>query len=398
MRVLIVHNYYKQGGGEDTVFEQEVDLLRESGYLVETLVFDNENFTGAWIANTRSAIQALYNTESGRRLDWAIDQFQPNVVHIHNLFYTASASVIRTAKKRRIPVVMTVHNYRLVCINGLLMRVGRVPCESCLSRLVPFAGIQNACFQGSKAKSAHLSAITLLHKLTGIWKQVDRFIVLTDFSRQKILESSLKLDKAQVCVKPNFVDDAGYADPEKRDNSFLYVGRLTFEKGVHVLLEAAQMYGFPLKIIGDGPLAADVSRMAENVPTIQYEGKQPRELVLNALKQCRALILPSLWYEGLPTVILEAFASGTPVICSDQQNLNQIVLDGYTGLSFQTGSSHDLGRIVNRFSQDIPGQRIWSKNAYLEYQTRYARHVSLAATIAIYDELVSSKESRQAVL
>ncbi|AUD06185.1 glycosyltransferase family 4 protein [Spirosoma pollinicola] len=392
MRVLLIHNYYQQGGGEDTIFKQEVDLLREYGIVVETLTFDNESFDGTLVGNVQSAVQALYNFQSGRRLDHVISQFLPDIVHIHNLFYTASAAVIRTAKKRQIPVVMTLHNYRLVCVNGLLMRGGETPCEVCLTKTIPLAGIRNACFQNSKAKSAHLSAITLLHKLTGIWKQVDRFVVLTDFTHQKILSSSLKLQPEQVCVKPNFVADAGYTGPEGRGDFFLYAGRLTVEKGVDVLLQAAEKCGFPLEIIGDGPLAVAVQQMSEQVPTIRYRGKQPREAVLEAINHCRALLVPSRWYEGLPTVILEAFASGTPVICSDQQNLNQIVKDGQTGLLFRTGDSVDLGQTISRFRLDKSGQSILSQNAYIEYQTRYAKNVALQATLDLYDALIDKQK------
>jgi glycosyltransferase involved in cell wall biosynthesis len=391
MRVLLIHNYYQQAGGEDTVFEQEVDLLRANNVAVETLVFTNDSFDGTLLGNVGSAFRSLYNTQSARRLNEAIDRFGPDVIHIHNLFYTASASVIRTAKQRHIPVVMTLHNYRLVCVNGLLIREGRIPCEQCLTQTLALGGIRHACFRDSPGQSAHLSVITMLHKITGIWKQVDRFIVVTDFARRKILGSSLNLQPGQVIVKPNFVADAGYARPEERDDFYLFVGRLTFEKGVRVLLMAAEMDGFPLEIIGDGPLVADVHQAMERTPTIRYRGQQARAAVLDALKRCRALIVPSLWYEGLPTVILEAFAAGTPVICSDQQNLNEIVKDNQTGLSFRTGDSLELCRAIHLFGQDQIGQYRWSQQAYQEFKSRYTAQVSLQTTRTLYNELIGKQ-------
>ncbi|GAB3893328.1 glycosyltransferase family 4 protein [Spirosoma agri] len=398
MRVLLIHNYYQQGGGEDTVFEQEINLLRDNGVTVETLIFDNDSFDGTLVGNALSAVRSLYNTQSARRLDRVIRQFRPDIVHIHNLFYTASAAVIWMAKKRHLPVVMTLHNYRLVCVNGLLMRGGITPCETCLTQLVPLAGIRNACFRGSMAQSAHLSAITLLHKVTGIWKSVDRFMVVTDFARQKILSSSLRLRSEQVCVKPNFVADAGYTNPEERADFFLYVGRLTAEKGISVLLQAAEKEGFRLDIIGDGPLMDDVLRATERTATIRYRGKQPREVVLTALKKCRALIVPSLWYEGLPTVILEAFASATPVICSDQQNLNQIVKNGQTGLLFKTGDSADLIRVLQTFTLHSDHLHHLAQQAYDEFLTRYTKTVSFKATLALYEELVGTVNEAVSVL
>lgn len=392
MRVLLIHNYYQQRGGEDVIFEQEVDLLRENGIAVETLIFTNEQFDGTMLGNARSAMQSFFNWQSAKRLDLAIRQFRPDVVHIHNLFYTASAAVIWAAKKRGIPVVMTLHNYRLVCVNGLLMREEEIPCEQCLTRLVALPGVRHACFRGSSVQSAHLSAITLLHKLTGIWQRVDRFLVVTDFARQKMLRSSLTLRPDQLSVKPNFVADAGYVKPIDREDFFLYVGRLTFEKGIGVLLDAARMADFSIDIIGDGPLVAEVIQSSEHTPAIRYRGQQPRQIVLEALKRCRALIVPSLWYEGLPTVILEAFATGTPIICSDQQNLNEIVKDNYSGLLFRTGDSRDLCRVIGDFIQRVPDQQRLAQNAYREFQTRYTCTSSLRATLAIYEEVIANRQ------
>ncbi|MVM33715.1 glycosyltransferase [Spirosoma sp. HMF4905] len=386
MRVLLIHNYYQQAGGEDTVFQQEADLLREHGLAVETITFTNESFDGTALSKLGAATRSLYNTKSANRVKQAIDRFRPDVVHIHNLFYTATAAVIRAAKQRGVPVVMTVHNYRLVCVNGLLMREGKIPCETCLSQLVPLAGIRHACFRQSHLQSAQLSFITLLHKLTGIWRSVDRFVVLTDFARQKILSSSLRLSPSQVVVKPNFVPDVGYADPRQRQDYFLFIGRLSPEKGISTLLEAAQKKVFRLKIIGDGPLNEDVSRVAATLPHVEFTGWQDRSTVLEALKTCRALIVPSVWYEGLPTVILEAFATGTPIICSDQDNLNQIVVDGKTGLLFKTGNSDDLNRVIDRLSQQPEQLELYAQTSRQEYK-RYSKEASYQAIIRLYNEL-----------
>ena len=392
MRVLLIHNFYQQPGGEDAVFIRETSLLRENGVEVETLTFTNEQFDGTLTGNLQSAVKAIYNPESARRAGDVIDRFQPNVVHVHNLFYTASAAVIRAAKRRGVPVVMTLHNYRLVCVSGLLMRSGKIPCETCLTQTLPLAGIWHACFRDSRVQSAQLGLTTALHKLTGIWRSVDRFIALTEFARQKFLASSLRLAPGQVAVKPNFVPDAGCANPELRQDFFLFIGRLSPEKGIDVLLDAARKSSFPLKIIGDGPLAPLVIQAAAELLNVTYVGWLGRDEVQEQLKTCRALVVPSVWYEGLPTVVLEAFATGTPIICSDQQNLNQLVRDGETGLLFKTGNGTDLSRVFRLFDEQPDIQRQLAHNSRREYTEKYTKETAFQAINQLYAGVIAQQQ------
>lgn len=389
MRVLLVHNYYQQAGGEDTVFEQEAALLRDNGVTVETLIFTNETFDGTWLGNIKSAAQAFYNSDSAQRLAGVLDAFRPDVVHIHNLFYTASPAVILVAKQRGIPVVMTLHNYRLVCANGLLMRPGKTPCEDCLTSTIPLAGIRHGCFRDSAAQTAHLTLLTSVHRLLNTWKQVDRFIVLTEFARQTFLRSSLHLKPEQVAVKPNSLINLGYAPFTERADFFLYVGRLTNDKGIQTLIDAAYKASFPVHIIGTGPMLGMVQEAAKKLDHVTYLGVQPRQAVWDAIRQCRALVVPSLCYEGLPTVILEAFASGTPVICSDQKNLNQIIDNTQTGLLFKTGDSNDLVRIINH-SDSVDLEKL-AQSGYQKYLASYTPERSFQGLRAIYEAVIAEK-------
>lgn len=387
MRVLLLHNYYQQAGGEDTVFEQEAALLRQNGVTVETLTFTNQTFDGSWAGNIQSAAQVFYNPASAQRLTDVLDEFRPDVVHIHNLFYTASPAMIMVARQRGIPVVMTLHNYRLVCANGLLMRPGQIPCEDCLTSTVPLSGIRHGCFRDSPAQSAHLTLLTSAHRLLNTWKQVDRFIVLTDFARQTFLRSSLRLKPEQISIKPNAIPDLGYTPYSTRADFFLYIGRLSSEKGINTLLDAAQKHAFPLRIIGDGPMKGLVQEAARKLSHVQYMGAQPRQAVWDSLRQCRAVVVPSLCYEGLPTVILEAFASGTPVICSDQKNLNQIVQHDKTGLLFKTGNSDDLVRTL-QLTADLEKM---AQNGYQQYLASYTPERSFQGLMDIYQGVTALK-------
>ncbi|MGF7214978.1 glycosyltransferase involved in cell wall biosynthesis [Spirosoma lacussanchae] len=395
MRILFIHNYYQQRGGEDIIFEQEVAMLREAGSIVETVEFTNDGFDGSLLGTVTGAALSLYSSQSARRVEQAIDRFKPDVVHIHNLFYTATPSVIQAVKRRNIPVVMTLHNYRLVCASGMLMREGEVPCERCLTKTIPLDGIRFGCFRDSRLQSTQLTAITSLHKLTGVWRMVDRFIVLTEFARAKMLQSSLGLRPDQVVVKPNAVPDLGYADPAQREDYFLYIGRLSPEKGIHTLLAAFGATSQRLKILGDGPLKADVEKAVQQHQTIQFLGHQPRAAVVEQLKKCRALVVPSIWYEGLPTVILEAFATGTPIIYADQANLRSIV--GDYGTRFLPGDAASLRQVIHEVSSgklsDNTAQAIRG-----QYETQYTSAEIAHKQLFIYKNVSPAKMANEYVI
>lgn len=394
MRILFIHNYYQQRGGEDVIFEQEVDALRQAGLPVETVTFTNEGFDGSLLGNLSGAIRSLRHSGSARRVGEALDRFKPDVVHIHNLFYTASPGVIDEIKKRGIPVVMTLHNYRLVCVGGTLMRPGEVPCERCLTQTLPLDGIRFGCFRDSKAQSAQLTAITGLHKLLGTWQRIDRFISLTEFGRKKILQSSLKLKPEQVVVKPNFVPDLGYSGPENRDDFFLYVGRLSPEKGIQTLIDAAWLGTHPIRIVGDGPLRPLVEQAAAELPHLQYVGKLTRDEAAEQLKRCRAFVITSICYEGLPTTMLEAFATGTPIVTSDVENLLTIIRHGKLGTAFKAGNAQSLHEVLTHTRQQ-PLTTSLTESLYREFRERYAADRVLNEVLSIYESVVNENTFAQ---
>ncbi|RIV23424.1 glycosyltransferase family 1 protein [Fibrisoma montanum] len=388
MKILYIHNRYQYRGGEDIILEQEVAMLRRHGHTVNVLLFDNEDFTsGSLPTKILSGFKTFYNADSARRVEKAIDTFTPDIIHIHNLFYTASPAVIHVAKQRRIPVVMTMHNYRLVCASGSLMRVNEIPCERCLTQTFPLDGIRFGCFRNSHLQTAQLTAITGLHKQIGTWRSLDRLIVLTDFIRQKIVNSSLRLSPEQVIVKPNAIADLGYDVSYTREHTLLYVGRLTIEKGIRVLLEAARLYSFPLEIIGDGPLRNEVQAAADTMSNVRYSGLLDREVVIERIRQCQALIVPSIWYEGLPTVIIEAFSTGTPVICSDQPNFRTIVEENKNGIFFTMGDADALANVIRQLkTNDLMAI---GKAGRVSYQDQYTEQIVYKQHVAIYESLLA---------
>jgi glycosyltransferase involved in cell wall biosynthesis len=242
MKILLLHNYYTQRGGEDGVFEAERNLLLQKGHEVESLTFQNQKLQG-FAEKIRTSFSSIYNSHSAKLLAQKIDEFQPQILHVHNFWKEASPAVYYIAKRKNIPLVQTLHNFRLLCANALLLRQNQ-PCELCIKKTFPMAGIRYACYE-NRLITAQITFLSTIHKILGTWKNlVSQYITITEFARRKFLASALHLQENQISVKPNFVEDRGGASMESRENYFLFVGRLSAEKGVQTLLEATRHHNF----------------------------------------------------------------------------------------------------------------------------------------------------------
>jgi len=385
MKILQVHNQYTKKGGEDGVVEAEKKLLIQKGNQVEQLFFSNEGL--ADLNRIKLLYQTIYNLTSTKILKHTIQEFQPDVIHIHNIFYVASPAILYEAQKNKVPVVLTIHNFRLICSGSLLLRNGQV-CELCTQKVFPFSGIKHKCFQNSALKTSQLTFTTGIHKILGTWRnKVDAYITLTDFVKKKLIQSSLQLPESKVFVKPNFTEDKGWASAESRDNFFLYVGRLSHEKGIRTLLEASKQIDFHLEIIGDGEMRKMVQAFAQQNPNIIYHGFQGQDFILQKMKSCKALLFPSIWYEGMPLTLLEAFSTGTPVIISDIDNLNEMVSNQYNGLHFKTGNSKDLAEKIYYFQQNASST--FYENARKTYEEKYNPEKNYLRLLEIYNRVLN---------
>ncbi|RTH03133.1 glycosyl transferase family 1 [Thermus scotoductus] len=386
MRVLMIHTYYYQLGGEDDVFAAEAALLRERGHGVAGLTFHNRDLEA--LPPWRQAEVALWNREAYRRVREAIQTRRPQLVHIHNTFPLASPAVVHAAKAEGVPVVMTLHNYRLLCVNALLFREGRV-CEACLGRL-PWRGAIYGCYRQSRAASAVVAGMLTLHRVLGTWSLVDRFIALTDFARRKFIQAGFPPEK--LAVKPNFV----HPDPgpgEGRRGYALYVGRLSPEKGVRTLLRAWERLGgkVPLKIVGDGPLAEEVRGAAGRLPGVEWLGRKAQEEVYALMGDAAFLVFPSEWYEGFPMVIAEALARGVPILATALGSQGSIVDHGRTGLHFRPGDLEDLAAKVEWLLAHPTELARMRKEARAEYEAKYTAARNYEQLIAIYHEILSKR-------
>lgn len=386
MRVLLVHNRYQQQGGEDLVFENEAALLQQHGHTVDILCVDNSDIQTS-ADKLRTAALLAYNPHGYKLVTEAIRDSNCEIVHVHNFFPQLSPAVFSACRKSGVPSVWTLHNFRIVCAGGTLFREGAT-CEKCLKGNV-LPAILHRCYRGSLPGSATVAGMIGIHRRLGTWQhKVDRFIGLTDFARAKLVEGGLPAEK--IVIKPNWVQDpleqGLRIDGPRRGG--LYVGRLSPEKGVKVLVDAWKAIpDVPLTIIGDGPERAALEAMAPG--NVRFAGKQAREQVNEAMATAQALILPSLCLEGFPLVLVEGMAMGVPVIASDSGALPSIIDRGQTGVLVEPGNGAAWAKALRAFFDDEGAQRTMGLKGREAYKNRYSPQQNIRLLIDIYANVIS---------
>ena len=381
MKILFVHTFYKLQGGEDAVVQNEMELLRQNGHEVELLSFSN---TGAGLLKL---LFMPYNPFSYRTTKKKLKTFQPDIVHLHNLHFAASGSVIQAIHRAGIPMVMTIHNYRLLCPSASLYHEDKLFLDS-LKAEFPWAAVRKGVYKNSKIITFWLAFSNYLNRKMGTWQLVDKYIFLNAHSRQLFLDSTFKLEQRKTALKPNFANATTIGPRPVLDSYFLYVGRLTEEKGVMTLLQAFAASGAWLKIAGMGPLESIVEEYAVENKNIEYLGQQSRKEIDDLLERAEAVIFPSVWYETFGMIVVEAFAKGIPVITSDLGNMKILVTNGFNGLTFDPGNPADLSVKVNEF-MNLPryDKKQMHINARTTYELNFSPEGNASKLLEIYSEL-----------
>jgi glycosyltransferase involved in cell wall biosynthesis len=378
MKILALHNKYRQEGGEDQVFHSESELLKSKGHAVEKLEFHNEGRI--------SPFKLLHNSSSVKRFKETVKNFQPDILHVHNLFHQASPAILTAAKELKLAVVMTLHNYRLICANGLLLRKGKI-CEKCVSQRLMYSGILHNCYRDSRLASLGLTTTLNWHRLKGTWQNhVDRYIALSVFEKNKLLRSTLDLTANQIEIKPNFITDPSLGK-NQRESTFLYVGRLAEEKGIRILLAAQQSGGFSLEIIGSGPLEKLVKKAVSKQKGLVYSGKAGHKEVLERMKSVLGVIVPSIWYEPFGMTIIESLACGTPVIASNIGTIPEIITHNENGLLFTPGNPNSLLSQIKNLPLDENWQK-FSEAARSSYLKKYTAEHNYQQLMNIYQNVL----------
>jgi glycosyltransferase involved in cell wall biosynthesis len=380
MKILVAHNAYQQRGGEDAVVASEVALLRARGH--EVFEYQRHNDELAHIGRLRAAADSLWSRRTVAELHAIFQQAKPDVVHAHNTFPLISPSLYWAAAQARVPVVQTLHNFRLLCPQAMLLRDGQV-CESCLGR-TPWPGVVHACYRQSTAQSATLAAMLVLHRGLGTWAhKVTRYIALNDFCRAKFVEGGLPADR--IVVKPNFVEDPGAFEAPRQ--GLLFVGRLSPEKGVAVLADAAASFAQGvLRVAGDGPMADRL----RGCPGATLLGALAPAAVTQEMSRALALLLPSIWYENFPRTVVEAFACGLPVIASRIGALAGIVEDGVTGLLFEPGNANDLAARCTWALENPDRMAAMGRAARSTYERHYTPALNYLQLMQVYKQAMGA--------
>jgi glycosyltransferase involved in cell wall biosynthesis len=390
MKILIVHNKYQQSGGEDAVFAAETALLRGNGHTVIEYLDDNQRIPKIW--NASLAVQVVWSRGSYKKILQIIKDEQPEIAHFHNTFPLISPSAYYACRKENIPVVQSLHNYRLVCPNALFFRDNH-PCEDCLGKTIPWPGVWHCCYHHSSSQSAAVASMIAIHRLIGTWhSRVDTYIALTEFARRKFIQGGLPAEK--IVIKSNFVDpDPG---PKARQGDFaIFVGRLSPEKGIDTLMEAWKRRGIvPIKVIGDGPMRQFLEHAAKTNNLVDYLGRLSHHELFTVLKNSRFLIFPSVCYEGLPNIILEAFATGSPVVAANLGAASEIVQNKITGIHFRFGDPSDLIEKVNWAWEHPDEMAEMGKNARLEYEEKYTADKNYQVLTDVYQRTIETHRAR----
>jgi glycosyltransferase involved in cell wall biosynthesis len=398
MKVLLVHNSYQQPGGEDVVCEQEHRLLVRAGHQVVTYNRSNweiEDST-AW-ERIGLAWRTIWNEAARQEILGLLERERPDLVHVHNTFMMISPSIFSACQEARVPVVQSMHNYRLFCPAATFFRNGGV-CEECVEHSL-WRGVRYGCYRGSRAATGVVALMLAVNRRRRTWTDnVDGFIALTGFARLKLIEGGLPDEK--ITVKPNFV----YPDPGEglgpRDYA-LFVGRLSPEKGVRTLLAAWTKLrpSVPLLILGSGPdrpvLEDQVLR--QKLSRVEFRGHVSRPDTLAAIQGARFLVFSSEWYENFPVTIAEAFACGTPVICSRRGAIQEIVDDGRTGLHFTPGDAGELASRVE-WACDHPNEmRSMGREARREFEVKYTAEGNYPMLMDAYRRAIARRHGSRAV-
>lgn len=401
MKVLLVNKFFFIKGGAETVYFQESDQLKAAGIQVMDFAMQHKsNFASAYsdwfvsnvdyhgrdgiIGKVKTAINFIHNSEACQKFNDLLLREKPDIVHFHNIYHQLTPSIIGIARRFGCKTVLTAHDYKIVCPSYTMLRDGHI-CEACLDGSV-FNAFRYRCQEGSAGKSLLLSLEALWQDLARNYHKLDAIISPSAFLREKVIR---KITDVPVEVIVNGIDDSQPIGDNRDEGYFLFIGRLSREKGVATLAQAHQQmkHRLPLKIAGDGPLYKD---LVARFPGAEFLGYQQQgEGLNNLIRQARAVIVPSEYYENCSMSVLEAMSFGKPVVGGNIGGIPEQIRDGEEGRLFEPGNVTELAAILDELSCDPDGARQLGERARQRLESKYSLRVHMEALIALYQKLLN---------
>ena len=400
MRILVANNYYYMRGGAERVMFNDMRALAANGeYVVPFSVSDPANDPSEHSASfakgvevhatnplrkLRAAHEAIHCARTATAFAAVLDTVRPDVLHCHNIYGRLTTSILLVARKRGIPAVLTVHDYKVVCPSYLMLRDGK-PCHACVDGNYYRCGVYR-CHKGRIAESAVYSAEAYFARLRNSYGAISTFLCPSRFIADLLVKSGIKAGR--VAYHPNSVDAKSY-EPCYEGGYVLYAGRLSREKGVSTLIDALKETNIPLRIAGAGPLDASLRAQVKDAGKshIVFEGHCDSARLAQLYRNAAFVVVPSEWYENAPMSILEAFAQGKCVVASNIGGIPELVTDGETGHLFPWGNTEELRRAVCKLWLDVQGRRRMGASARALVETRFSQTIRTASLLKIYGSI-----------
>lgn len=392
MRILKVHNYYTQPGGEDTVLQAETDLLRKNGH--EVIEYQEFNLRINSLNQAKVALQTIWSIDAYRKIKDILQKEKPDLVHFHNTFPLISPAAYYACQEFNIPVLQTLDNQRLICPAASFFRDGKL-CLDCMGKTPPWPGVLHACYHGSHVHTSVVASMLTVHRWLHTWKtKVDVFLSSTNFYREIFIKAGIPKEKIRVL--PHFVPSEPRASTKDSTGDYaLFIGRLDPEKGIQTLLEAWRYVNIPLKIRGSGQWDDQVRMFVRehDLNQVQFLGRLDEDELSGLIRGARVLIVPSEgYYETFGMVIIEAYARKIPVIASNIGVLPEMVIDHETGLLFEAGNPIDLAQKVSWLWHHPDQVSSMAERSYIEYKQKYTADRGYQMLHDVYVQTIASKK------